>query len=204
MKKTVIAFIAATALVSLAGCGSNAELEALRKENEALKQQTQATAAPVATQIPQATAQAQTQQQTQQQAQTQTQAQTGAEITPGMVVYKTNECEVVYRGCALTTDVNGKDAVILNYTFTNLAGKEKMFTTTVSEGLYQDNLQLETAFLMNNGYSAQPSITNVQPGGTIEVQTAKVLRNNSGVAEFEMTDVFKLSGVKTTGIIKLQ
>ena len=192
MKKTVIALIAAAALVSLAGCGSNAELEALKKENEALKQQTQATVTPAETQIPQATALPQAQQ------------QAGAEITPGMVVYKTNECEVVYKGCTLTKDINGKDAVIMNYTFTNLAGKEKMFTTTVSEGLYQDNVQLETAFIMNNGYSAQPSITNVQPGGTLDVQTAKVLRNNSGVVEFQMTDVFKLSGTTTTGIIKLQ
>lgn len=97
-----------------------------------------------------------------------------------------------------TKDYEGKDAVVVNFRYTNNSEETKSFMLAVASKAFQNNVELESAIVMsNNSYSSENQLKDVKPGGTIEVQKAFVLQDNSPVT-VEVGPLFSFSSTDKT------
>ena len=79
-------------------------------------------------------------------------------------------------------DYSGKDAVIVHYRYTNNSDEAQSFMFAVNAQAFQNNVELETAIIIGDkSYNSENSLKDVKPGGTIEVQEAYILQDNSPV-----------------------
>ncbi|MDP4132742.1 MAG: DUF5067 domain-containing protein [Bacillota bacterium] len=90
-------------------------------------------------------------------------------------------------------DYKGKNALIVNFKFTNNSDKTISFMGATASKAFQNKVQLETAMITgNSNYSSENQIKDVQPGGTIAVQKAFILSDNSAV-QIEVSPLFSLN-----------
>lgn len=79
-------------------------------------------------------------------------------------------------------DYNGKEVVIINYKYTNNSDETTSFMFACSAQAFQNNVELESAIVTGDkSYSSENALKDIKPGGTIEVQKAYVLQDNSPV-----------------------
>lgn len=79
-------------------------------------------------------------------------------------------------------DYSGKDVVIINYRYTNNSDETKSFMLAFNAQAFQNGVELENAIVTaDKSYSSENILKDVKPGGTIEVQEAYVLQDNSPV-----------------------
>ena len=70
------------------------------------------------------------------------------------------------------TDFQGNPAIIVTYNFTNNSNANASFLTSVSANAFQNSVQCNVATMMPDIMDAQPSLAEVQPGGTITLECA--------------------------------
>lgn len=81
-----------------------------------------------------------------------------------------------------TQDYEGKDAVVVTFQFTNNSTETKSFMLATQSKAFQNKVQLDTAILINNPvYNSDTQMKDVQPGGSLTVQKAFLLSDNSPV-----------------------
>lgn len=98
----------------------------------------------------------------------------GNAATPGSAA-QTAEYAVSIDGAAKTTAYDGSPAVVVTYTFTNNSDEMATFVGTVRDQVFQDNVQLQSAFVTS--VDAGAALMEVKPGGTITCQEAYALGN---------------------------
>lgn len=93
---------------------------------------------------------------------------------------------VTIDGSTVTTDYEGKPAIIVDYTFTNNSDDATSFAVACSQKAFQNGVQLETAVVMDdlgNGYLAE-----IKPGATTSARMAYSLTDESDVT-VEVTEL---------------
>jgi len=79
-------------------------------------------------------------------------------------------------------DYNGREAVIINYRYTNNSDETQSFMFACDAQAFQNNVELENAIIINDkSYNSGNALKDIKPGGTIEVQQAYILQDNSPV-----------------------
>lgn len=79
-------------------------------------------------------------------------------------------------------DYSGKDVVIISYRYTNNSNETQSFMFAFNTQVFQNNVELESAIVTNDkSYNSENSLKDIKPGGTIEVQEAYILQDDSPV-----------------------
>lgn len=104
----------------------------------------------------------------------------------------TSEYEVKIDKLERTTDVDGKPAILVTYTWTNNSSEPTMFLAAVSTRAMQSGVELQTALVQGGDPAA--STEEVQPGGSAVVTEAFALRDSSDVT-IECTDMFSMDEI---------
>lgn len=93
-------------------------------------------------------------------------------------------------GYRLAKDYEGKDVIIIQYDFTNNGAdaESAMFALTMTA--FQDGIQLETAFMLDDSYQGDNSSKDIKPGVTISCESAYELPNTTSPVEFEVSELF--------------
>lgn len=93
---------------------------------------------------------------------------------------------VTIDGSTVTTDYEGKPAIIVDYTFTNNSDDATSFAVACSQKAFQNGVQLETAVVLDdlgNGFLAE-----IKPGATTSARRAYSLADESDVT-VEVTEL---------------
>lgn len=93
---------------------------------------------------------------------------------------------VTIDGSTVTTDYEGKPAIIVDYTFANNSDDATSFAVACSQKAFQNGVQLETAVVLDdlgNGYLAE-----IKPGATTSARMAYSLADESDVT-VEVTEL---------------
>ena len=91
-----------------------------------------------------------------------------------------NKYTVEILSAVKTQDYEGKDAVIVSFQFTNNGTETTSFWVATESKAFQNGVQLDTAIIVNNAdYDADTQMKDVQPGGSLTVQKAFLLSDNS-------------------------
>ncbi len=91
------------------------------------------------------------------------------------------DIEVTIDGATQTVDYEGKDALVVSFTFTNNSAKDSSFMIATSAKAFQNGIELESAILMDDTYDSSNSMKDVKPGNSLVVQWAYVLTDKSDV-----------------------
>lgn len=113
-----------------------------------------------------------------------------------------SDYSVTYNSFSLSTDYNGNPAIIENYTFKNSSAEARPFFTTASVTMYQDGIELQTAYMVS-GCDLRPSQTKIQQGASLDVQYAHMLRNKTSPITIEIKDRISFGGIVYKGVIPL-
>lgn len=109
------------------------------------------------------------------------------------------ECKV--KSASLTTDWEGKDAVIITYEFTNNSSEPMSFDVALEANAYQDGVGLETAITDDD---ADYFDVEIKSGVTKDVKKVYVLRDTTTPVEVEISELFSLSDDKIVTTVELQ
>lgn len=99
-----------------------------------------------------------------------------------------------------TNDYEGKPALVVGYKFTNNSSENKSFAIAIHPQAYQNSVQLESAILAgsDDSFNSQNYLKDVQPGGTLEVEMAYLLENETSEVTVEVTELISFSKEKLT------
>lgn len=102
--------------------------------------------------------------------------------------YDFGDYEVVYKGACIMTDIDGDDALVMAFDFTNNSDKTASYGWTVFEKAVQNEAELESTTVYTDlevySYVGEDSFTNIAPGTTIEAGTSFKLNS---MDEVQMT-----------------
>ena len=104
----------------------------------------------------------------------------------------------------IVKNYEGKNVILFELGFTNNGDSATNFYSAFNFTPFQDGIELETAFLMDESDNIGNSTLNVKPGAGIPVALAFVLSNNTSPVEIEITDVWGFSDKTITTEIALQ
>lgn len=91
-------------------------------------------------------------------------------------------------GASLSTDYEGNPAVIISYNWTNNSEETTTPMATVTCSVFQDGVGTDPAFMMDENYDGDSSMTEVRPGTTISVQEAFSISNTTSPIEVEISE----------------
>lgn len=94
------------------------------------------------------------------------------------------------------TDYEGKPAIIIGYRFTNNSDENQTFMVSIDSKAFQNGVQLETAIMNDETYNVEDIMKEVQPGGTLEVEKAYVLQDETNEVTAEASELISLSKEK--------
>lgn len=107
-------------------------------------------------------------------------------------------CDVV--SSEICKDWEGKDAVLITYSFTNNSQDAVSFDVALDASPYQDGIGLETAILDDETDLVD---VDIKPGVTKEVKKAYLLRNTTSNIEIEITEFFSFNNNKIVVTVEI-
>lgn len=102
------------------------------------------------------------------------------------------EVEIV--GARISKDYQGNPAAIVTYSFTNNGNSNATFLTSVSANAFQNSVQCGVAVITSGELDSQPSMSQVQPGGTLEVECAYSLQDTTNPVTIQVGPYVNFSG----------
>lgn len=94
----------------------------------------------------------------------------------------------------LATDFQGKPAIIVTYNFTNNSNTNASFLTSVGANAFQNSVQCAVATTMPDVMDAQPSLAQVQPGGTLKLECAYSLQDTTNPVTVQVGPLVNVTG----------
>lgn len=108
-----------------------------------------------------------------------------------------DQIAVEIKDAHLTTDYEGNPAIVITYSWTNNSDDANMAMVTTMGNAYQGGIGLETAIVMDDpNYDSNLYSTNIQPGATLDVQQAYVLRDTTTPVQYELEQFLNMSDTK--------
>lgn len=93
----------------------------------------------------------------------------------------------------VTKDYQGKQALVVDFSFQNNSDKATSFIVAVSAKAFQNGVQLETGIVTGDKkFDAANSMKEIKPGASIQAQYAYVLADTSDVT-VEVTELISLN-----------
>ena len=115
---------------------------------------------------------------------------------------KLGDYELLYKGASIMEDSDGNDAIVLTLDFKNNSKETASYLWSVSETLIQDGEDLEVAVVFTDDDSFETVIgsqfEDVEPGDTLEIKTAFVLKNTTSKVEATFEEIFGTKNGKIT------
>lgn len=96
-------------------------------------------------------------------------------------------------GHRLAKDYENKDVLILQYDFTNNGTETACAGWDIYIKAFQDGIQIDTAFLMDDDYLGDNANKEIKPGVTISCEAAFTLANLLSPVEIEVTELISFS-----------
>lgn len=97
------------------------------------------------------------------------------------------EFYVKLNDCSITTDYEGKDAIIVDYSFTNSSEETVCALVSVLLKAFQDGVELDLATVMRDEFNEQKDL---RPGTTIDGCQAAFLLTSDSPVEVEVSDIW--------------
>lgn len=94
----------------------------------------------------------------------------------------------------VATDYQGKPAIIVTYNFTNKSDANAAFLTSVGANAFQNSVQCAVATTMPDVMDAQPSLAQVQPGGTLKLECAYSLQDTTNPVTVQVGPLVNVTG----------
>lgn len=108
-----------------------------------------------------------------------------------------DQIAVEIKDAHLTTDYEGNPAIVITYSWTNNSDDANMAMVTTMGKAYQGGIGLETAIVMDDpNYDSNLYSTSIQPGATLDVQQAYVLRDTTTPVQYELEQFLNMSDTK--------
>lgn len=98
-------------------------------------------------------------------------------------------------GFSLSKDYDGKDAIIINYDFTNNSEEAVAALFALNFKLFQGGVELETAIMVDD-CDLTPEQSEIKKGVTLSCQSAYLLRDTSSPVEIEVSELMSFSDEK--------
>ena len=115
---------------------------------------------------------------------------------------KLGEYELHYKGACIMEDSDGNDAIVLKLDFTNNSKESASYLWSVSETAVQNGAELEVATVYTDYNTYASTVDNqfeaVEPGATLEIQTAFVLNDATNKVEVSFEQIFGKKNGKIT------
>lgn len=97
-----------------------------------------------------------------------------------------NDCHVKYISASIEDNYVDESCLVIYYEFTNNSNKNKCFDYTIGAKAFQDGVELkESNFHVND--STKDSSVEIQPGTTVTVASAYILRNDTSEISLEVS-----------------
>lgn len=90
--------------------------------------------------------------------------------------------------CSSATDYKNNAVVVITYTFTNNSDDSANFMTAISDKVFQNGVELESA--IGAGIDSQDSMKDIKPGSSITLQKAYVLDDKESEIVVECSELF--------------
>lgn len=113
---------------------------------------------------------------------------------------------IVIDSCRLAKDYEGKDVVIVKYTFNNVSGDESAaFLYTFDATVYQDGVGLNESYILDDSanYSSDNQTKEIKKGASIDVEVAYELNDTTADVEVEIKELFSFSDKTISKTFKL-
>lgn len=111
---------------------------------------------------------------------------------------------VTIKSATLAKDYQGKDALVVTYSFTNNGNDVKTFATAIATEAYQDGVQLSPGICVDTKVmDAQDELKNVQKGASLDVKCMYVLSNKKSDVTVDAKRLISLSNDKLEKVFKI-
>ena len=108
-----------------------------------------------------------------------------------------DQIAVEIKDAHLTTDYEGNPTIVITYSWTNNSDDANMAMVTTVGNAYQGGIGLETAIVLDDpNYDSDLYSTQIQPGATLDVQQAYVLRDTTTPVQYELEQFLNMSDAK--------
>lgn len=99
-----------------------------------------------------------------------------------------------YTGYEILKDSDGADALVCTYNFTNNSEEAQSFEWAWMYAYYQDGIELDysVVFISEDSFDCydDDTMTDIQPGNSLEVKTTYKLNNLESPVEVEFVDMY--------------
>lgn len=107
--------------------------------------------------------------------------------------YTVGDYEVYVVTAEVTEDYSGDPAIQITYSFTNNSDDATSFSSAISDGVYQNGIELDLAWDTDYNYGGEDYSSDIQPGVTIEVSVIYELRDTTTAVDVELSELWDLS-----------
>lgn len=113
---------------------------------------------------------------------------------------KLGDYQLEIKGCRLAKDFEGKDIVIVKYTFTNNSDDATSFTFAFDDNAYQDGIGLNGSYFAADSanYNSDNQTKDIQKGATLDVEVAYELNDTTTDVVVEVSELISFNDDKIT------
>ncbi len=106
------------------------------------------------------------------------------------------------KSAKLCKNWEGKDSVLITYSFTNNSKEAQSFDVALSDDVYQDGVGLEDSFISSDDDDFGLDV-KIKPGTTKEVKKVYILNDTKTQLEIEISELISFSDEKITTNVEI-